>query len=534
MNDRKNRPKGFLCLVLHAHLPYVRHPEYESFLEEDWLFEAITESYIPLLDVFDNLILDNINFRVTLSLSPSLVCMLEDSLLQERYVRHLEKLLELSETEISRTRNDPDFHLLAIYYYRLFSRSLAIFRDRYNGRLVSAFKKFQDLGALEIITTSATHAMIPLLKVEPSAVKGQILTAVDYVSHVFGKAPAGIWLPECAYYQGLDRLLHDAGLDFFFTDTHAIDTPDNSLLYGTLAPVISPSEMAVFARDEASSRQVWSSSEGYPGDPDYREFYRDIGFDLDFDYIKPYIHDDSVRVNTGIKYYRITGNADNKKPYLPDAAAYKAGLHAGDFLSRRIKQIESCAGRVDRPPLVVAPYDAELFGHWWFEGPIWLDSLIRQISQQESLSMITPSEYLSIYPPREKAVPVPSTWGMNGYYEFWLNEENDWIYPHLHQTSRRMRGLVRRFDGIAPDPLEERALNQAARSLLLAQSSDWAFIMKTGTTVDYAYRRIKDELARFYYLEDAICQGSIDPQRLAALETMDNIFPETMNYKHFG
>jgi 1,4-alpha-glucan branching enzyme len=535
MTNDNNIAKGFLCLMLHAHLPYVRHPEHQNFLEEDWFFEALTESYIPLIQIFDNLILDKVNFRLTISLSPPLLCMLEDSLLQERYVRYLKRLLKLAEKEIDRTRSDPTFYSLAIYYHRMFSRSLTIFEDRYNGRLLSAFKKFQNLGMLEIITTSATHALMPLLKIEPSIVKGQILTAVEYFEHVFERSPIGIWLPECGYYPGLDQVLHQAGLRFFFTETHGITNANQPPRYGTLAPVICPSGIAAFGRDEESSRQVWSSTEGYPGDPDYREFYRDIGFDFDFNYIKPYVHDGRIRVNTGIKYYRVTGHTDHKEPYNPEVAAYKADTHAHDFLSCRIKQIASHAGQMNRPPVVVAPYDAELFGHWWFEGPIWLDSLIRKIySEQDTIAMITPSEHLDRYPPEETVVPAPSTWGMNGYYQFWLNEENDWIYPHLHHTAQRMRQLVSHFKDKQPDPLAQRALNQAARSLLLAQSSDWAFIMKTGTTVDYAYRRVKDQLARFYYLEEAIHQGNIDPQKLYALETMDNIFPETINYKHFG
>jgi 1,4-alpha-glucan branching enzyme len=535
MTNEKNIPKGFLCLVLHAHLPYVRHPEHQNFLEEDWFFEALTESYIPLIQMLDNLVLDNIQFRLTISLSPPLLCMLEDALLQERYVRYLKKRLQLSEQEIYRTRLDPAFHALAIYYHRMFLRCLTIFEDRYNRHLLAAFTKFQNLGVLEIITTSATHALMPLLKIEPSIVKGQIFTAVEYFEHIFGRRPTGIWLPECGYYPGLEEILRDAGCRFFFTDTHGIMDARQAPRYGTSAPIACPSGVAAFGRDEESSCQVWSSTEGYPGDPDYREFYRDIGFDLDFSYIKPYIHDGRIRVNTGIKYYRITGDTNCKDPYNPEVAAYKAETHAQDFLSSRIKQIASQAEEMNRPPVIVAPYDAELFGHWWFEGPLWLEALIRKIdSEQDTIAMITPSEYLGRYPPDETAIPAPSTWGMNGYYQFWLNEENDWLYPHLHHTARKMKKLVRLFQDKQLDSLAQRALNQAARSLLLAQSSDWPFIMKTGTTVDYAYRRVKDQLARFYYLEETIYQGNIDPHKLYALETMDNIFPVTINYKHFG
>ncbi|MFH1076264.1 MAG: 1,4-alpha-glucan branching protein domain-containing protein [Pseudomonadota bacterium] len=527
--------KGFLCLLLHAHLPYVRHPEYEDFLEEDWFFEALTESYIPLIDVFDNLLLEGIPFRITISLSPSLICMLEDPLLQRRYLKHLSERLELAEKEVVRTQSQPPFHRLALFYRSFFLKALNIFEKRYNLRLISAFKKYSDSGVAEIITTSATHAIMPLLKIEQSAVKAQIITAVQYFKHVFGRTPLGMWLPECAYYPGLEVFLQEAGINFFFTESHGITNAMPEPPYGTFAPIMCPNGVAVFGRDPESSRQVWSSAAGYPGDPYYREFYRDVGFDLDFDYIKPYIHDGRIRVNTGIKYYRITGaSICAKEPYIPEEAAIRAAAHARNFLSSKLRQIDERSSSMDNPPVISAPYDAELFGHWWFEGPIWLDSLIRNIAVQDDIAMSTPLDYLAQYPASVTAVPAGSSWGENGYYGFWLTEENDWIYPHLHQTSRRMKQLVQSFSGTSPHPLTVRALNQAARSLLLAQSSDWAFIMKTGTTVDYAHKKIKDQLARFYYLDDAIFHDRIDPRKLAALEVMDNIFPETINYMNFA
>ncbi|TAN61013.1 DUF1957 domain-containing protein, partial [bacterium] len=202
--------KGYLCLVLHTHLPYVRHPEFEDFLEEDWLYEAITETYIPLIEVFENLARDKVDFRLTMSLTPTLISMLSDGLLQERYLAHIEKLIELAGREIERTSLEPEFNRLARMYRERFSRCRDIFHQ-YNRNLTLAFKKFQDLGKLEIITCAATHSYFPLMEVAKSSIRAQLKCAVSQYERVFGRAPRGIWLPECGYNPGDDQFLKEAG-----------------------------------------------------------------------------------------------------------------------------------------------------------------------------------------------------------------------------------------------------------------------------------------------------------------------------------
>ncbi|MDE2028759.1 MAG: DUF1957 domain-containing protein, partial [Candidatus Omnitrophica bacterium] len=313
-------PKGYLSLVLHAHLPFVRHPEENYFLEENWLFEAITETYIPLLRVFEGLVRDGVDFNITMSVSPTLAAMFTDRLLQDRYVRHINKLIELAEKELDRTAYDPQFHGLALMYYHRFLDARDIFVNQYQKNLINAFKKFQEAGCLEIITCCATHGFLPNLNISESAVRSQIDIGVDQYRHHFGVDPKGIWLPECGFYPGLDRWLKKAGISYFFCDSHGIMNADPQPQYGVMAPVYCPSGVAAFGRDWESSKQVWSSKEGYPGDPDYREYYRDIGFTLDFEYIKPYIHPMGIRHNTGFKYWRITGDTEAKAPYQPDWA----------------------------------------------------------------------------------------------------------------------------------------------------------------------------------------------------------------------
>jgi 1,4-alpha-glucan branching enzyme len=276
---------------------------------------------------------------------------------------------------------------------------------------------------------------------------------------------------------------------------------------------------------------VWSSVEGYPGDFDYREFYRDIGFDLSDADVRPFLPPSGERAYTGIKYYRVTGTSDYKEPYNPAWARAKAELHAAHFVESRARQIARMGGTSNRPPLFTVPFDAELFGHWWYEGPIWLDFLCRQVASQDAFALTTLDEYLDAYATHQVAEPNSSSWGFKGYHEVWLSSANDWIYGHLHHAADRMIALTHRH----PDAqgVTKRALDQAARELLLAQASDWAFIIARGTVVDYAVRRTTEHLTRFRRLADGVEQSNLDPTWLAAIESTDNIFP-TIDYRRYA
>lgn len=515
--------QGYLALVLHAHLPFVRHPEDEHALEERWLHEAISETYVPLINIFDALIADQVPFRLTLSLSPPLISMLSDSLLQERFLKHLHKMRQLIYMELERTYHHKELHETARMYHHRINQCIATFKQ-YDNNLLKAFKKFQDQGRLEVITCGTTHGYLPLIGVHREVVKAQIQVGVELYRRHFGGNPQGIWLPECAYNPGDDQILAEYGIKYFFTDTHGILYAEHQPRYGVFAPLNCPSGVAAFGRDVESSKQVWSASEGYPGDANYREYYRDIGFDLNWEYIKPFVHPDGIRINTGIKYHRITGKSEHKEPYVRQWALERADQHAGNFMFNREKQVEHLASLMDRKPIIVSPYDAELFGHWWFEGPEWLDLLIRKSAfDQHTYKLITPGDYLQEYPVNQTTTPCMSSWGHQGYHAFWLDNCNDWIYRHLHKASQRMVELVSQFP--VANQLQTRALNQAARELLLAQSSDWAFIIRTGTMVEYAQKRTVEHLVNFMKLYDHLQANQINESWLKHLETKNNLFP---------
>lgn len=549
--------KGYVSFVLHAHLPFIHHPESDDYLEESWLYEAISETYIPLLKNFKRLVDEKVDFRITMSMTPPLLSMLSNKLLQQKYIHYLEQLIELSEKEIKRTTFNQKMNNLSHYYYERYSEDLRLFRDVFKCDLISQFKHFQDIGVLEIITCGATHGYFPILYVNEKTVRAQIAVGVQTYERFFGRKPRGIWLPECGYVPEADKYLREFGLDYAIVESHGVLYANPTPIYGTLAPIVSPQGFTVFGRDMESSRQVWSSINGYPGDYNYRDFYRDIGYEADYDYIKPYIAHNGVRVHTGIKYHRITGDTDNKDIYDIRWAKDSAERQAGHFLNSRTAQIENASKYMDKPPIVLCPYDAELYGHWWYEGPYWLYILFKKIYYDEcNFKLITPSEYMDKYPEIQECQPCRSSWGANGYSEVWLNPSNDYAHKHLHTAGDRMCELAYNFrdsydilnnldnqikklkENKEPitkitstskyrnTKLQVRALNQAARELLLAQSSDWLFIITNNTMVDYAHRRIKDHIGRFTRLYNELNSGKIDRKFLAEIEEKDSVFPD--------
>ncbi|MFL0250797.1 glycoside hydrolase family 57 protein [Clostridium neuense] len=523
--------KGYVAFVLHGHMPFIRHPEINDALEERWLFEAMSECYIPLIQVFDGILSDKIKFKMTMSITPPLMSMLQDEYLNERYLEYLNKSIELSNKELIRTKNNYQENKVAHFYNDRFKGLLETY-EKYNNNLMNAFKKFDKLGCLEIITCSATHALLPLISVNPEAVRAQIATGVESYTKIMGHSPEGIWLPECAYTYSLDSVLKEYGIKYFISESKAVLYASPRPMYGTNAPIAVPNGVCTFGRDMESSYQVWSDFMGYPGDFSYREFYRDIGYELPMDYIKPYINASGIRIDTGFKYYKITGNSEYKEIYNRDEAMQKVWQHASHFSKCRTDQISEISKHMDKPPIITCPYDAELYGHWWFEGPDFINAFIRKSAEDwTSYELTTPSEYLKMNPIVQCSTPNPSSWGENSDYSVWINSSNQWIYRDLHKCEEIMIRLANTYTD--PSELQEKALNQAARELMLAESSDWPFIIKNNTTVDYAVRRINSHLNRFKAIYDDITKNNIQAKNLEKIESIDNIFPN-INYRIYA
>ena len=518
---------GSLALVLHAHLPFVRHPEHEFFHEENWLFEAISESYVPLLQMMQRLLRRGIRFQITLSVSPTLCAMLSDPLLRERYLRHLDRLGGLLERECDRNQADKRLFALSQFYRNFFAETRRTFAEEWNCDLLGVFRQLRGTGAVEIAASAATHTILPILQQSPGAAHAQIAIGCDQFRETFGGEPSGFWLPECAYSTGISQLLQAENIRWFIVDAHALEQGLPPARRGSFAPCFTKAGPAAFARNVHASRQVWSADQGYPGDSAYRDFYRDVGFDLSPEELAPFPKGSF----TGIKYHRVTGrDAPMKEIYDHTAAEETARKHAGHFVARCIAELESVQA-VEWNPILIVPFDAELFGHWWFEGPRFLEHVILAAANSK-LPLTTPTEFLEENPTQQVTEPAASSWGDRGFLHVWLDEKCGWIYPHLFTANTRMGTLAKsRSRKATPD--DERVLRQLARELLLAQSSDWAFLIRNATAKNYATKRVSDHLSRFAKLADQFERRKVDRDFLAQCEAQDNLFPN-LDWRYYA
>lgn len=515
--------KGYLALVLHAHLPFVRHPEHERHLEERWLYEALLECYLPIVEALDRLRDEGVPYALTMSLTPPLAAMLGDELLRGRFAAHLKRLEALAEQEAARVGDDARFAPI-VAFYRAQLASARVVWERHGGRVIDALVSHWDSGGLELLACSATHAYLPGMLAAPEGIRPQLELGMRGFEALTGRRPTGAWLAECAYHPDLDAELARAGVKYTLLDSHGVENASPRPPFGVHAPILSPGGTAFFGRDPESSRVVWSRSEGYPGDVYYRDFYRDIGFDLDESELSGEVGPFGARVMTGLKYYRITGATDHKEPYMPGEARARAWEHAGDFVRGRRAQVERlCAsGASAGTPVVVAPYDAELFGHWWFEGIDFLDAVFRALRDEcPEVEPVTLAGWCARGVPMHRAEPATGTWGEGGYGAVWLDPANAWM---LRPVDRALTQTARALARHRGDPTARRALTQCVREAMLLVSSDWAFLVRTGAAPHYSRARVETHCRRVEQLV-AMCDGAHDDAALRRIEEQDNLFP---------
>ena len=553
-----NGKKGYFTLVLHSHLPYVRLAGRWPHGEE-MVHEALAETYIPLLNALYDLKAEGVEPRLAIGLTPILLEQIADPGVLEHFDLYLAERTELAREDVERHR-EGHLHYLANYYLEWYTDVARSFEERYGRDLVAAFRRLQDEGNLDIITSAATHAYLPLVA-RDSTIYAQLKTGVASYLRRFGRVPRGVWLPECGYrpaYKhengvpyvkpGLEEFLADLNLFYFFTDTHV--TEGSKLIgkaagdavgpYGaiplrkaaervdrrpraerrtTMRPYyVRASKVAVYGRDARTGLQVWSAAHGYPGDFLYREFHR---------------KDD----HSGLQYWRITGagvDLGQKKLYDPHPAFRLVLDHAKHFAGLVHERVREHAAQSEVPGVVVSAYDTELFGHWWFEGIAWLKEVLRELAASEEVGLITADEYLRQYPPDEVLAVPESSWGSGGGHWTWLNPGTDWMWPQIHEAELKMERLVEAHPSASGDLA--RLLDQAAREALLLESSDWPFLISTGQAKEYATGRFQQHVARFNRLALAAQSGHLSEQNrrfLALLEEVDNPFP-AIDYRHFA
>jgi len=529
--------KSRLNFIFNAHLPFVRHPEYPKFLEEDWLYEAMNESYLPLLRMMYRLKNDKVPFRLTFSLSPTLCSMLTDELLNERFVEYLDQHIELGDKEIERLKDDPEKKALAETFKNEIVLNKAFYQNECQGNILCAFNELSNDGLLELITTTATHAYLPVYKDYPIAVNAQIETGVLEHSRHFDKMSDGFWLPECGYYNGLENMLKRHNISWVSLASHSLILSADEPERGSYSPIRCPNGLYCFIRDANLASLVWSPTEGYPADACYRDFYRDIGFDLQWDYIKPYVHEPEVRSFTGFKYYAVTGDTADKVVYDMKKASERAASHAKNFIYHVQSRTNSLKSLIDMDPVYTVSFDAELFGHWWYEGVQWIEDLVRLVAETDDVSLITPMDFIKTKPIVQTMNPAQSSWGVGGYSSVWVdNTSNAWLYRHIFKALERMTELAERFP--AQKSLKQRFLNQAARETLLLMASDWPFIIHNQTSAEYARKRVEGHIENLNLVYDNMCKNAVNTEWLVKAEKRDNLFKHLdyniMNKNHLN
>jgi 1,4-alpha-glucan branching enzyme len=507
--------------------------------EEQWFFEAISDTYIPILEVFERLERDHVPFRLGISFSPLLCYMLQDEHMLRRYLDYVDKQIEFGIREMERTKNEPSLHALVRFYYDRLVDKRILFTERYGGNLLKVFGYYQKKGRVEILTTSATHAFLPLYTAYPEAIQAQIETALFSFRRSFGKLPHGFWLPELGWSPELDSYLRAYNFTYTIADAHAGLLKDPETSRGSFYPVRTSAQILVLFRDFRAGRDILDAETGYRYSPVYRDSGADVGFELPPDMVKPFLNARSGRVRTGYAYTTNGGRGHEKQVYDPALAANLAGEQALSFLEARLSILRKARelGRADPSigavdPISVCAWDADTFGRRWYEGPLFLEALFRGAAGRKDVRFMTPGEYickqdrLSI----TSAMPEFSSWGVNGYAEPWLNASNDWMYPHVMQALERMIELAERFPN--DTGLKERALNQAAREILLAQESDWPRMLYKQEHTEYARNQVEMALRNFTTIYEALGSDHISTEWLTSVERQHNFFP-AINYRIF-
>lgn len=539
-------PHKYFSLVLHSHIPYVLdHGSWPHGM--DWLYEAAAETYLPLLDVFQRLAAEGIPPQVNISFTPVLMAQLKDPSFVRGFGEYLRMKIEIADHDgdLFRKTGHPLLPL-TVYWGDWYRKLLHDFHERFHGDIIEGFRSLQDRGQIEVLTSAATHGYFPLLEKDAS-IRHQVRQGLHVYRTYFGREARGFWIPECAYRPayawkpplgeakpyprlGVDEILGQEGIRYFFVDAHLLKGGEAKGVYLDRFPGLKllwekfrkeykpadelkrdpysgylayPSNLPFFVRDEVSGSQVWSRSMGYPGDGCYLEFHK-------------------KHFPGGMRYWRITSSDPDlalKEPYDPAAAAGRLEDHASHFVS----VLESALKDKDSG-VVVALYDTELFGHWWFEGPEWLYRIIKKLGQS-SVRPLAASECLDKLPP-DTIISLPEgSWGQGGFHWIWLNEETSWIWKKIYQIEEieeeiRSRAAV----------LDQRILRQFYCEKFLLESSDWPFLISTWTARDYAENRAAEHFSRALELAGWLKTGrsltAAEKASLQVYEREDGLFGE--------
>ena len=534
MNDKMNKTP--VILHLHTHMPYVMNHDMWPH-GTVWLSEVVCESYLPILEVIQDLHQEGIRPTLSFDFSPILLAQLSHSNALSIFTEYVKQQIEQSKKDLEKFSKIPDAVQnipMGEFWKSFYEERLQTLHGMNDSSIIERLRIAEQDGLIEIMTCGLTHAYLPLLDFEQST-RMQIASSVKMHELYFAHKPRAIFLPECGYAPKLigengeyylEDIILEQSINMIVLDQqHSMKYVDSEhdvvrILPESLRPLsqvrlqktYKNQSLKVLIRHKSASDKVWSEKSGYPSHSAYLDFHK-----REFD--------------STLRYWKVTNHPEytqEKYPYMMADAKKQAQIDAKEYVEYLEELALSYSEQVNETGVICLAFDTELFGHWWFEGPEFLSNFIREMDRSDILSLKFPSEIQwndSIHTVQCSA----GSWGMNGTDETWKNASTMWLLDNIHDAEQRFEDRVHSID--INDQLEKRIMDQALRELLLMQASDWPFLITKNQASDYAKERFmqhQDYFTSLIAFFDLIKSGKVltndQETLLARIVQVDDIF----------
>ncbi|UTC63324.1 DUF1957 domain-containing protein [Treponema sp. OMZ 787] len=517
-----------LLFILDAHLPYVRNEVEQGFIEEDWLFDALSYLYLPVLKMFSNLQKENIPFKIGVVFEPALCDMLSDKVLQDRYRQNVQRKIEFAKKELERFEDCAETKRLIQYNLKRFNDDKRIFEDC-GGNILKQFDSLARKGYVELLATAATNSYLPFFLNMPEAISAQIeMGQINYRKH-FSAVPSGFWIPSLAYFDGLDDIIRSYGYDYTVVAPEGFLLSEKIPPAGVFSAAASKNGLKFLACDLSACNSLYDETHGFPQNKIYIDVENDVGFKLSEEYLASVFDTSKGRRAIGFRYW---SREEEETPYDIHGAHARIWTDAEAYVNSRAEALKSVKEtKTCEVPFSLLIISSDFFGKKWCEGLIWLERVFRLINDNEDLESILPSTAANLSKQLYTIKPFFSSFLRSGYAAELLTKDNDWMYRYILKITERMIGLVEMFP--ADGSLKERVLNAAAREVLLLQSLYWPIYINDPQLRDFAKRRFIEHVNSFTAAYEALGADSPDAKCLSERESKYPVFKD-INYRIFS
>lgn len=519
-----------LLLILTARQGYLRSGDADFSVKSEGFFQAMTQSYIPLLNMARSLEADGVPFKIGLVLTPPLCEMLFDPLLQSQYEVYLSRLERLGEAELSRCSGSAEYSQAARCFDQI-QRTKVDFVQVYGRNLLQEVRRLEKEGFVELIPTAATYAYLPHYADFPEAVNAQVETGIYSNRHFFADTGEGFWLPFLGYPKDIDQTLRSYGASYTVVDARTVlfseDCPQEGIFY----PVRSKHSLVLFAKDPDTPDDIRGEG-GYCHAASYLCAQRDIGFDLSREDLAGFLQEGEARAATGFSYWSCESTGDTLVPYDKEAADRQVQIDARSFVEAKAKKLYQARELMEgETPVLTCVIPLELLGQVWREGIEWLECVFRYAHTSGGFVFEHCKSLLEKQFSLQKIEPYPCSSNGLGYGEDLLDESNSWMMRYTRKATKRMIDLAQRLP--SETSLKERLLNTAARQVLLAQSGEWARMLHDGKLPDRVKEIFREEILSFTRVFDSLASNVVSMEWLIECEKRNAIFP-WLNYRIFS